>query len=362
MMSKALTSIKMRVRELRPYSLSPDVARIKLNQNENPWDTPVKIKQETLRRISDCAWSRYPNFAPRRLQERLAEFSGWRAEGIVAGNGSNELIQALLMVTVGEGKRVLINEPTFALYRQITAVLGGEIISLPLNTDLSYDITTLRAAVADLQPEVTIVCSPNNPTGGVLSDDDLGLLLESTNGLVVVDEAYHEFAEHSVVHLLREHDNLLVLRTFSKAIAMAGLRAGYLLAAPELAAEIRKAVLPYNLNIISQTAAEVAVEMYEDELRPLVRKIIGERERLYDALSRLNGLTPVRSRANFILVRSAINPKQVFAELLKRNILIRDVSGYPMLSEYFRLSVGTPEENDLLIEALKEIFGARGPS
>jgi histidinol-phosphate aminotransferase len=358
-MRNSLTSIKTRVRELRPYSLRPDVARVKLNQNENPWDTPVKIKQETLRRISDCVWSRYPNFAPSRLHERLAEFSGWTAEGIVAGNGSNELIQALLMVTVGEEKRVLINEPTFALYRQITIVLGGEIISLPLNANLSYDVKTLRAAVADLQPEVTIVCSPNNPTGCVLNDDDLGLLLESTNGLVVVDEAYHEFAEHSVVPLLREHDNLVVLRTFSKATAMAGLRAGYLLAAQELATEIRKAVLPYNLNLISQTAAEVAVEMYEDELRPLVLKIIAERERLYEALSHIDGLAPVRSRANFILVRSAIDPKQVFAELLTRNILIRDVSGYPMLSEYFRLSVGTPEENDLLLESLREIFGAR---
>jgi histidinol-phosphate aminotransferase len=293
------------------------------------------------------------------LHERLAEFSGWTAEGVVAGNGSNELIQALLMVTVGEGKRVLINEPTFALYRQITTVLGGEIISLPLNANLSYDVKTLRAAVADLQPEVTIVCSPNNPTGCVLSDNDLRLLLESTNGLVVVDEAYHEFAEHSVVPLLREHDNLVVLRTFSKATAMAGLRAGYLLAAPELATEIRKAVLPYNLNLISQTAAEVAVEMYEVELRPLVREIIAERERLYDALSHIDGLGPVRSRANFILVRSSIDPMWIFAELLNRNILIRDVSGYPMLSEYFRLSVGTPEENDLLLEALREIFRAR---
>src|ERR1700687_421551 len=360
MMSRNLASIKTRVRELRPYSLGPDRARVKLNQNENPWDTPAKIKQETLRRISDCAWSRYPNFAPRRLHERLAEFSGWTADGIIAGNGSNELIQALLMVTVGEGKRVLINEPTFALYRQITTVLGGEVISLPLNADLSYDVAALRDAVGDLQPEVTIICSPNNPTGCVLSDDDLRLLLGSTNGLVVVDEAYHEFAEHSVVPLLREHDNLVVLRTFSKALAMAGLRAGYLLIAPELTSEVRKAVLPYNLNVISQTAAEVAIEMYEDELRPLVRNIIAARARLYEALSRIEGLTPVRSRANFILVRSAIDPKQIFGELLKRNILIRDLSAYPMLSEYFRLSVGTPEENDLLLEALREILGARG--
>jgi len=158
------------------------------------------------------------------------------------------------------------------------------------------------------------------------------------------------------VPLLREHGNLVVLRTFSKAMAMAALRVGYLLAAPELVTEVSKAVLPYNLNAVSQTAAEVAVEMYEDELRPLVQRIIAERERLFGELDRIAGLTPVRSSANFMVVRSSIK-KQVFPELLKRNILIRDVSGYPMLSDYFRLSVGTPEENDLLLSALKEICG-----
>jgi histidinol-phosphate aminotransferase len=359
MMSNTLASIKMRVRKLQAYSLRPDRARVKMNQNENPWDAPVKIKQETLRRISDRAWSRYPDFAPQGLHELLAKFSGWTSDGVLAGNGSNELIQALLMVTVGEGKRVLISEPTFALYRQITTVLGGEVVSVPLNAEFGFDVDALRNAVRDLQPEVTIVCSPNNPTGCVLSDDDLSSLLELTSGLVVIDEAYHEFAEHSVVPLLRRHENLVVLRTFSKAMAMAALRAGYLLAAPELAREIGKAVLPYNLNIVSQTAAEVAVEMYEDELRPLVRKIIAERERLSEMLKSISGLTPVRSRANFILVRSAIDPKQVFAELLKRNILVRDVSGYPMLSDCFRVSVGTPAENDLLLDSLREIFGAQ---
>ncbi len=358
-MRNPLANIKTRVRELRPYSLRPDRAQVKLNQNENPWDAPVNIKQETLRRISDCAWSRYPNFVPQRLHERLAEFSGWRADGILAGNGSNELIQALLLVTIGEGKRVLINEPTFALYRQIATVLEGDVVSVLLNADLGYDIGAMAAAVRDFQPEVTIVCSPNNPTGCVLRDDDLRSLLAATSGLVVVDEAYHEFAEHSVVPLLRRYDNLVVLRTFSKAMAMAALRTGYLLAAPELTREISKAVLPYNLNAVSQTAAEVAVEMYEDELSPLVRRIIAERARLHEALSRIAGLTPVRSSANFILVRSAIDPGQVVTDLLKRNILIRDVSGYAMLSDCFRVSVGTPEENDFLLESLREMFGAR---
>jgi len=356
-MGNSADKIKPEVRALRAYTLSPDRARVKINQNENPWDAPVRIKAETLRRLEARKWSRYPDFTPSSLHARLAEFSGWQAEGIIAGNGSNELIQALLMVTVGPSKRVLICEPTFALYRQITTVLGGEVISLPLTLELSYDTNALQRAVKDLQSDVTIICSPNNPTGCVLDDRDMRALLESTNGLVVIDEAYHEFAEHSVVALLRDHGNLIVLRTFSKAMALAALRVGYLLAAPELATEISKAVLPYNLNAVSQIAAEVAVEMYEDELRPLVRRIIAERERLFGELDRIAGLTPVRSSANFMVVKSAIDPKQVFAELLNRNILIRDVGGYPMLSDYFRLSVGTPEENDLLLSALKEICG-----
>ena len=356
-MGNSADKIKPEVRALRAYTLSPDRARLKINQNENPWDAPARIKAETLRRLEARKWSRYPDFTAASLHARLAKFSGWQTKGIVAGNGSNELIQALLMVTVGPGKRVLICEPTFALYRQITTVLGGEVISLPLTLELSYDTVALQRTVKDLQPDVTIICSPNNPTGCVLDDRDMRALLESTNGLLVIDEAYHEFAEHSVVTLLPDHENLIVLRTFSKAMALAALRVGYLLAVPELATEVSKAVLPYNLNAVSQTAAEVAVEMYEDELRPLVRKIITERERLYRELSRIKSLTPVPSLANFIIVKSSIDPKQVFAELLKRDILIRDVSGYPMLSDYFRLSVGTPEENDLLLSALREICG-----
>ena len=354
-MGNPLDRIKPEVRALRAYALSPDRARVKINQNENPWDAPAHIKEETQRRLRAREWSRYPDFSPANLCEQLAGFAGWLPEGIIAGNGSNELIQALLMVTVGLGKRVLISEPTFALYRQITTVLGGEIISVPLTAGLSYDVAALQAAASDSKPDVIIVCSPNNPTGCVLSDDDLCGLLKSNDCLVVVDEAYHEFARHSVVPLLHEHKNLVVLRTFSKAMSMAALRVGYLLAAPELTREIGKAVLPYNLNAFSQTAAEVAIELYQEELRPQVQQIIDERERLFGELGRLEGLTPLRSQGNFMAVRTNVDPKRVFAELLKRDILIRDVSSYPMLSEYFRVSVGTPEENDLLLEALRSI-------
>jgi histidinol-phosphate aminotransferase len=351
-----LSKIKLRVRALRAYSLTPERASVKINQNENPFDAPSNIKQETLRRLRERAWSRYPDFVPVSLHERLAAFAGWKPEGVLAGNGSNELIQALLMVTVGEGKRVLISEPTFALYRQVTTVLGGEIISVPLTPALTFDIGAIRQMIETIQPDVTIICSPNNPTGCLISDGDLETLLEISPGLVVVDEAYHEFAGHTVAPLLEKHSNLVVFRTFSKAMAMAALRVGYLLAWPEVAREISKAVLPYNLNVVSQTAAEVALEMYETELHPLVQQLIVERERLHVELTRIKGLAPVPSRANFMIVHSKLEPHHVFAELLSRDILIRDVSGYPMLKDYFRVSVGTPDENDLLLAALREIF------
>jgi histidinol-phosphate aminotransferase len=205
---------------------------------------------------------------------------------------------------------------------------------------------------------VTIICSPNNPTGCAIAEPDLVSLLELSNGLVVVDEAYFEFADETAVSLLDRHDNLVVLRTFSKAMALAALRVGYLLTTPNLAREISKALLPYNLNLFSQTAAEVAIEMYDSKLRPLVKLILLERDRVYSELAGISGLEPVSSRANFIVVRSSVEPRRVFDALLQRGILIRDVSAYPMLQDYFRIGIGTPEENDQLLGALRNIFAA----
>lgn len=349
-------SVKGRVLALRPYSLTPEIARVKINQNENPWDAATAVKRETFARMRKRAWSRYPDFTPAALHERLAAFVGWRPDGVVAGNGSNELIQALMMVTIGKGSRVLLSEPTFALYRQVTTILDGEVVSVPLTPEFAYDLRALRDAIKTSRPALTIICSPNNPTGCVLVNDDLIALAEASPGLIVVDEAYYEFAEETAATLLEQHPNLIILRTFSKAMAMAALRVGYLLAAPELAREVSKAILPYNLNALSQIAAEVAVEMYETQFRPLVERIIRERERLYAEISRVPGLAPVRSRANFMIVRSTIEPRRVFDQLLARDILVRDVSNYPMLNDYFRVSVGTSTENDFLIAALQEIF------
>jgi histidinol-phosphate aminotransferase len=236
-------------------------------------------------------------------------------------------------------------------------VLGGEVETVLLTPELMYDVPALLKTVEAKQPHVTIICSPNNPTGCLIEHTDLRKLLETSRGLIVIDEAYHEFAGQSVVPLLSEYENLVVLRTFSKAMAFAALRVGYLLAAPELVTEIRKAVLPYNLNAFSQLAAETALEKYSTLLGPTVEAIISERERLYREIAKVRGLAPVESKGNFMVVRADTDPKQIFAELLARDILVRDVSGYPMLAEYFRFNVGTPEENDRLLRALHEIQG-----
>src|SRR3954451_631631 len=310
-MDDVLNSIKPSVRAVRPYTLAPHRASLKLNQNENPWDAPARVKDEVLRRFAERKWSQYPDFVPARLNERLAAFAGWRPDGVIAGNGSNELIQAVLMVTMEPGKRLLLSEPTFTLYRQVATVLGGKVETIFLTPELEYDNEALRRFIEEKQPDVTIICSPNNPTGCVIDDDELRSLLKTSHGLVVIDEAYHEFAGRSVVPLLNEHENLIVLRTFSKPMAVAALRIGYLLASPALVREIGKAVLPYNVNVFSQIAAEVAVENYESELRPLVRQIVSERDRLFAALSQIDGLAPVASQANFILVKSAVDPKRM---------------------------------------------------
>lgn len=353
-----IEKIKPSVRALSPYNLKLIQTRIKLNQNENPFDMPEPIKKEVERRLISRAWSRYPAFVPSQLIERLAQFSGWKPDGLLVGNGSNELIQAVLMVTVAAGKRVVICEPTFALYRQITQILGGEVISVPLTSRFEFDTDAIRQELISSRPDVLIVCSPNNPTGRGIPSDDLFRLASGFSGIVVVDEAYHEFSGATAVPLLEALPNLIVLRTFSKAMAMAGLRVGYLLGAPELVREVRKALLPYNLNFFSATAAEVACENYE-LLKPLVNMLASERERVQEGLARIRGIDPIPSQANFILIRTSLPPQNLFEELSLRDILVRDVSSYPMLNNCVRISVGTPEENDRLLEALGQIMSGQ---
>ena len=348
-----LGAVKAAVRSLTAYTLAARPAEVKLNQNENPYDFPEALKRRVLDAALSRPWSRYPEFDPRELVEALARSAGWSADGVLAGNGSNELIQALFLVTVGPGTRVMVPEPTFSLYALLTRILGGETVVAALGKDLEYQPPALCEIARELSPTLTVVCSPNNPTGSALAVEDVGALCEAAAGLVVVDEAYHEFSGRSVVPLLARHPNLVVLRTFSKAMAMAGLRVGYLLADPALVREVNKARLPYNLNFLSQAAALAALED-PAPLRASVERIVAARAELFRRLAHVPGVRPYPSQANFILFElEDADPKAVFESVYRRGVLVRDVSAHPRLSRCLRVSVGSDEENEAFLTALR---------
>jgi histidinol-phosphate aminotransferase len=354
-----LQHVKPAVRQIGAYTLASRRASMKLNQNENPFDLPEAVKRRVVEQAMARSWSRYPDFDPQELLQKLAAFAGWRADGVLAGNGSNELIEALLVVTVGPGTRVLVPEPTFTLYALMTKILGGELLPAKLGPQLEYLPQELRAAREALRPSVTIVCSPNNPTGSFLEPEEVAALCAGHDGLVVIDEAYHEFAGRSVVPLLADHPNLVVLRTFSKAMGMAGLRVGYLLASPELVREVNKARLPYNLNFFAQMAAIAALEE-SALLAERVDLLVRERDELYRRLAHVAGVRPYPSRANFILFEvEDADPKAVFEEIYQRGVLIRDVSAAPRLSRCLRVSVGSEEENEAFLAALRHALEAQ---
>jgi histidinol-phosphate aminotransferase len=355
-----LDVVKPAVRALARYTLPPRQARVKVDQNENPYELPAAFKEEVLARLAAAPWGRYPEFVPASLHAALARFAGWRHDGVLAGNGSNELISVVLQATVGPGTTVAIPQPTFTLYRMMVETLGGRALDVAVGQDLAFDVDALLEAQERDGARLAIVCSPNNPTGAHLPEAGLRRLLGRWRGLVVLDEAYHEFAGWSAVPLLAEHPHLVVLRTFSKAMALAGLRVGYLLGRPELVSELDKVRLPYNLNRCSQLAAELALERYDELLAPTVAALVAERARLSAAIAAVPGFLPYPSAANFLLVRSAWPPGEVLAALRERGVLARDVSRYPRLGACFRVSVSTPADGDEVVQGLRAFAASKG--
>ena len=353
-MNNVLEKIKPEVRAISAYTLTEYEHEIKINQNENPFEIPQELKEEVLDVVRKRPWGRYPDFVQTRLAQKLAEHVGWTKDGILVGNGSNELIQATLMVSVGPGARVVIPTPTFTLYQLLSRILGAEVIEVMLKADdYTFDVPAIERAVSKEKADVVIVCSPNNPTGGVMAPEDVERILRGTDALVIVDEAYQQFSETTCVPLLKQYENLIVLRTFSKAFSLAGLRIGYLMAQPEVASEIAKAKLPYNLNFFSEEAAIKTLEHW-----PIVQERVevlkAQRAAVYERLKRMDGVKVTPSQANFLLFETPFGPGQIFLKLVDRGVLVRDVSKYPMLSRALRVSIGTEEENRRFLNGLED--------
>jgi len=355
--AEGLASVKPGVRAQAAYALRAPVARRKLNQNECPHDLPPDLKRAVLDRAAAAPWQRYPEFVPVHLAERLAAHYGWVPEGVVVGNGSNELIQATLAVVLAQDDAVVAPSPTFSLYRLLTGVLGGRYVPVPLGSRFEYDVDRIVEAVARERAKVVVLNSPNNPTGSALPEGAVERILAETGALVVCDEAYQDFGGPTAIPLLRRSSRVVVLRTFSKAMGMAGLRFGMALAHPEVARELAKGKLPYNVNLVTLAAAEVALENAET-FAARTREIVETRDRFLPRLARLPGLEVIPTAANFVLIRCRARPaSQVFRRLYDdHGILVRDVSNTSDLAECLRISIGTEDDMDAVLGALGQIF------
>jgi len=322
---------------------------VKLDANENPYGPSPRVL-EALARVA--SYHVYPDPEQRKVRAALASYVGFDSSWLVAGAGSDELIDLLVRLFVPPGGRIVNFPPTFGFYPFLAGVHGASVIDVVRGNDFSLDLE--RAARAAANAHIVFVASPNNPTGTLLTAGELRALLAAGKP-VILDEAYVEFAAESLTGLVREHENLIVLRTLSKWAGLAGLRIGYMIARPELIEVVMRVKQPYSINVAAE-AATLASLADLDELNDRVRAIVAERERMASLLAGLPGIEVTPSRANFVLCRlHGLSARDVHARLRERGILVRYFDT-PLLQNHLRISAGRPDQTDALIRALREII------
>ena len=343
------------LRALEGYH-SPQVdVEVRLNTNESPLPPPVAFRDALAAEISQIEWHRYPDRAAGELRAAIGELHGVGPEMVFAANGSNEVLQTILLAYAGPGRTVATFEPTYQMHAQIARVVGSTVVAGERAADFTLDPTEMKRVIDAADPHVAFLTSPNNPTGLVEPPERVEQLLDWAHGLVVADEAYAQFADWSAIELLDEHRPLVVTRTFSKTWSMAGVRLGYVIGPTWFVAELDKVVLPYHLDTAKQAAGRIALR-YVDDMNDRVRLIVSERERVSAAMRALPiHVTP--SGANFVLFRPTTVPgRLVWQGLLDRSVLVRDCSGWPRLADCLRVTIGTPHENDRFLDALTEVL------
>ncbi len=342
------------LRALEGYH-SPQVdVRVRLNTNEAPTPPPAAWRDAFAAELSRVDWHRYPDRNASALRTAIAESHHVRPDQVFAANGSNEVLQTLLLAYAGPGRRVATFEPTYQLHGHIARLTGATVVEGERSADFSLDVDAALDLINAKQPAVTFLCSPNNPTGLVEPSSTVRALLAAEPGLLVVDEAYAQFADWTALTFVDESTPLVVTRTFSKTWSMAASRLGYLVGPSWIVAELEKVTLPYHLDAAKQIAGRLALQ-YADEMDARVEQIVAERGRISTALQKLD-LDVFPSGANFILFRPRSRPgREVWQELLDRSILVRDCSGWPRLADCLRVTVGTSDENSEFLGAMKEI-------
>jgi histidinol-phosphate aminotransferase len=344
------------------HSPQVDVA-VRLNTNESPLAPPAEFGRRLAAALATVEWHRYPDRSARELRAGIARLHGTDAARVFAANGSNEVLQTLLLAYGGPGRRALVFEPTYALHSHICHITGTDVVTGERGADFRISPTEVGILVGSERPSVVFVCSPNNPTGTVETRSTLEAVLASVidrgNALLVVDEAYGEFAEYSAADLVGDDVPLVVVRTYSKVWSLAALRLGFCIAPPAVIAEFEKVVLPYHLSAATQTAG-VAALAFRDEMDERVHTLVAERHRMDEALRRMPGITVFPSGANFVLVRADGDGHALWQGLVERGVLVRDFSRWPRLDDCVRITVGTAEENDRCLAALRELLTESG--
>jgi len=335
---------------------SPQVeAEVRLNTNESPFEPPEAWRRQLLAALEETSFNRYPDRPATELRAAIARLHGVTPEEVFCANGSNEVLQCLLLAYGGPGRKAAVFEPTYALHSHISRLTGTELVEGGRTDDFWVDPDDAAALLAATQPDIVFLCSPNNPTGRAEPRQTVEAVLAAAPGLVIVDEAYGQFSSWSALDLRDPHANpgLVVTRTFSKTWAMAGARLGYLIADPDVVLACEAVVLPYHLSAQTQLAGLLALD-HTAEMEARVALISEERGRVAAALGDL----PVQSwpsDANFILFRPlSRDAESVWESLLERSVLIRNCASWDGLPECLRVTIGTPEENDRFLSALKE--------
>ena len=341
---------------LEPYVAPQLPARFRLNTNESPYPPSQAVLDDLRDGFADLALNRYPERDAPSLRIALSEHAKRTPEEIWVANGSNEVLQHLFLAFAGPGRRVLTFEPTYSLHSLIARITGSEVVQDLRNDSLAIDADRAVSAVRQEQPSIVMLCSPNNPSGGCDPHALIEALAAEVRGLVVVDEAYGEFAspDESALGLVDDHPNVVVVKTLSKAWRLAGVRIGYMVAHPDIAAEMLRVRLPYHLSSVTQVIGGAAVAHTADALDK-ISAIVSERDRIAIELQAL-GLKTYPSRANFVLFE-VDDSDAVWQELLDRDVLIRNYSSQPLLDNCLRVTAGLPDENDAFLTAIREVVG-----
>ncbi|WP_294344534.1 histidinol-phosphate transaminase [Prosthecochloris sp.] len=326
-------------------------ADVKLNQNESPFDLPLLMKEAILDEFKQEAWNRYPDILPFRGIQAYANFIGVSPESVMMSNGSNEMLYTIFLACLSKGSKVVIPIPSFSLYEKLAILLQSQIVAVPMHEDLAFDVPEIIRRAKDEKAGFVVLSTPNNPTSSSLTLEEIRMITSEVNAIVLVDEAYIEFSrEESAITLLEEASNLIVLRTMSKALALAGMRIGFAMTNPGLMAQIAKPKIPFTSSRLAEITLIHVLDNYH-LVEEAVSYILKERLRMSEALKKISGIRVFESDANFIIIRVS-DAQKVFSSLIGEGILVRNVSGYPSMENCLRFNIGLRRENDLLLEKL----------